>query len=92
MYSFDEIKVCTAYKDTRNGQIYSSYPTDVFSHKYLEPVFETHQGWGENISSIRKYEDLPQNCRKYLERLEQILETPISIVGPDREQTIFRTV
>ena len=89
---FDEIKVCTAYKDTRDGKIYTSYPTDVYIHKYLEPVYETHQGWGEDITGIRKYEDLPSNARKYLERLEEILDTPISIVsvGPDREQTIFK--
>ena len=89
---FDEIKVCTAYKDSRNGKIYTNYPTDVFIHKYLEPVYETHKGWKVNVSSIRKYEDLPENCKKYLERLEEILEVPISIisVGPDRDQTIFR--
>lgn len=90
---FDEIKVCTAYKDKRDGKIYNSYPTDVYIHKYLEPVYETHKGWGQNISSVRKYEDLPLNARKYLERLEEILQTPISIVsvGPDREQTIFKS-
>ena len=89
---FEEIKVCTAYKDTRNGKIYSSYPTDVYIHKFLEPVYETHKGWNTDISEIKKYEDLPLNARKYLERLEEILETPISIVsvGPDREQTIFK--
>lgn len=90
--TFDEIKICTAYKDSRNGQIYTDYPEDVFIHKYLEPVYETHNGWKEDITSARAYNDLPENCRKYLERLEEILETPISIVsvGPDREQTIFR--
>ena len=89
---FDEIKVCTAYKDKRDGKIYNSYPTDVYIHKYLEPVYETHKGWGEDITGIRRYEDLPENARKYLERLEQLLDTPISIVsvGPDREQTIFK--
>ena len=90
---FDEIKLCTAYKDTRDGKIYTSYPTDVYIHKYLEPVYETHKGWGEDISGIKKYEDLPLNARKYLERLEEVLDTPISIVsvGPDREQTIFKS-
>lgn len=90
--SFDEIKLCTAYKDKRNGKIYTSYPTDVFVHKYLEPVYETHKGWNEDITRIRNYDELPENCKKYLERLEEILETPISIVsvGPDREQTIFK--
>ena len=90
--TFDEVKICTAYKDKRDGTIYKSYPTNVFIHKYLEPVYETHRGWCEDISEIREYYDLPENCRKYLERLEEILEVPISIVsvGPDREQTIFR--
>lgn len=89
---FDEIKICTAYKDKRDGRIYNSYPTDVYIHKYLEPIYETHKGWGQDITQIKAYEDLPLNARKYLERLEEILETPISIVsvGPDREQTIFK--
>ena len=90
--SFDEIKVCTAYKDTRNGKIHKSYPTDVYMHKYLEPVYETHQGWKEDITNIKTYDKLPQNCKKYLARLEELLEVPVSIVsvGPDREQTIFK--
>lgn len=88
---FDEIKVCTAYKDTRDGKIYTSYPTDVFIHKYLEPVYETHKGWNEDITGVKDYEKLPENAKKYLSRLEELLEVPISIVsvGPDREQTIF---
>ena len=88
--TFDEIKICTAYKDKRDGKIYTSYPTNVFIHKYLEPVYETHKGWGQDITSITEYDKLPENARKYLERLEEILEVPISIVsvGPDRSQTI----
>lgn len=90
--TFDEIKVCTAYKDTRAGKIYKNYPTNVFIHKYLEPVYETHKGWSEDVTKIREYDKLPENCKKYLERLEELLEVPISIVsvGPDREQTIFK--
>lgn len=90
--TFDEIKICTAYKDKRDGKIYTSYPTNVFIHKYLEPVYETHKGWNEDLTGITEYEKLPENARKYLERLEEILEVPISIisVGPDRDQTIFR--
>lgn len=90
--SFDEIKLCTGYKDTRNGNIYTSYPTDVFIHKYLEPVYETHAGWGVDITGIKEYDKLPENAKKYLARLEELLECPISIisVGPDREQTIMR--
>ena len=89
---FDEIKVCVAYKDKRDGKIYKSYPTDVFTHKYMEPVYETHKGWKEHITGIKEYSKLPENCKKYFARLEELLEVPISIVsvGPDREQTIFR--
>ncbi|MDR1168609.1 MAG: adenylosuccinate synthase [Heliobacteriaceae bacterium] len=89
--SFDEIKVCTAYKDKRNNRIYKSYPTNIYTHKYLEPVYETHAGWGVNISGIREYDELPENTKKYLARLEELLEIPISVisVGPNREQTIF---
>lgn len=91
---FDEIKLCTAYKDTRDGKIYTSYPTDVYIHKYLEPIYETHKGWKQDISQIKEYDELPLNAKKYLARLEELLETPISIVsvGPDREQTIFKSL
>lgn len=90
--TFSEIKVCTAYKDTRDGKIYTSYPTDVFIHKYLEPIYETHKGWNQDITDIKEYEKLPENAKKYLARLEELLEIPISIVsvGPDRDQTIFK--
>ena len=89
---FDEIKICTAYKDNRDGKIYTSYPTDVYMHKYLEPVYETHKGWKQNLSDIREYNRLPQQAKDYLARLEELLGVPISIVsvGPDREQTIYK--
>lgn len=90
--TFDEIKICTAYRDTRDGKVYKDYPTNVFIHQYLEPIYETHNGWKSDITGVKTYDELPENCKKYLERLEEILETPIDIVsvGPDREQTIFR--
>lgn len=90
--TFDEIKVCTAYKDTRNGEIYEYYPTNVNIQEYLEPVYETHIGWKKDITNIRSYDELPQNAKKYLNRLEELMGVRISIisVGPDRHQTIFR--
>lgn len=89
--TFDEIKVCIAYKDSRNGKIYEYYPTNVNIHEFLEPVYETHDGWRCDITSIREYEKLPENAKKYLSRLEELMGVPVSIisVGPDREQTIF---
>ena len=90
--TFEEIKVCVAYKDKRNGEIYDYYPTNINIHKYLEPVYETHAGWKSNISGIKKYEDLPENAKKYIKRLEELMGVPVSIVsvGPGRNQTIFR--
>lgn len=88
---FDEIKICTAYKDTRDGKIYKNYPTNVFIHKYLEPVYESHKGWKTDLSKAKTWNDLPENAKKYLNRLEELFEIPISIVsvGADREQTII---
>ncbi len=90
--TFDEIKICTAYKDCRNDKVYTSYPTDVFIHKYLEPIYKTLPGWKTSISNIRKYEDLPKNTKMYIECVEDLIGAPIGIisVGPDREQTIIR--
>lgn len=90
--TFEEIKVCVAYKDCRNDKVYTSYPTDVFIHKYLEPIYEVMPGWNTDLTGIRKYEDLPENAKKYIARVEDLIGAPIGIisVGPDREQTIFR--
>lgn len=88
---FDEIKICTAYEDTRNGKIYDYYPTNVTIHKYLKPVYETHQGWKESLSDIKDYNALPKSAKKYLKRIEELIEVPVTIVsvGPDRDQTII---
>ena len=88
---FDEIKICTAYKDCRNDKVYTSYPTDVFIHKYLEPIYEVMPGWKTSLSGIRNYDDLPENAKKFISKVEDLIGAPIGIisVGPDREQTIL---
>lgn len=89
---FDEIKIATSYKDSRNGQVYTDYPTNTLIHKYLEPVYEVHKGWKSKTSDIKTYDELPENAKKYIARIEELVEVPISIisVGADRNQTIFR--
>lgn len=88
---FDEIKVAVAYKNKLTGETINYYPTNVYTHYDWEPVYETHKGWKEDISNCKNYDELPQNAKKYLKRLEELLGIKISIisVGPDREQTIF---
>ena len=89
--TFDELKVCVAYKDTRDGKIYKDYPTNINMHKYLEPVYETFKGWKEDISKAKSMDELPVNARVYLNKLEELVGIQIKIVsvGPDREQTII---
>ena len=89
--TFDEIKIFVAYKDCRNDKVYTTYPTDVFIHKYLEPVYETLPGWKTSLSDIKDYKDLPENAKKYISKVEDLIGAPVGIVsvGPDREQTIF---
>lgn len=88
---FDELKVCIAYKDKRDGTIYENYPTNINMHKYLEPVYESHKGWKSDICGIKSLEELPENAKKYLNRLEELIGIPITIisVGPNRDQTII---
>ncbi len=88
---FDELKVCVAYKDTRSGKMYTDYPTNINIHSYLEPVYETFKGWNCDISSAKTKEELPENAKIYLNRLEELIGIPITIIsiGPGRDQTII---
>lgn len=90
--TFDEIKICTGYKNKKTCEIIRQYPTKVATHYNYEPVFERFKGWKKSISNIKTYEELPEEAKVYLSRLEEILEVPIKIisVGPDRDQTIFK--
>ena len=57
----------------------------------MEPIYETLPGWKTPLSDIRKYEDSPENAKKYIAKDEDLIGAPLGIisVGPDREQTIF---
>ena len=90
--TFDKIKVCVAYKDCRNDKVYTTYPTDTYIHKYLEPVYETLDGWNESLTSIKSFDKLPKNTKKFIEKIEDLIGAPITIisVGPNRDETIFK--
>ncbi len=85
---FDEIKMCTAYK--LDGKILNEIPASLKVLAKVEPVYETFAGWKTDISKIRRYEDLPANAKKYLERMAEVTKIKLGIVsvGPNREQTI----
>ena len=84
----DEIKICTRY--TWRGERVDHFPANLNVLAECEPVFESVPGWKEDISSVRRFEALPENTRNYLKRIEELAETPIDIlsVGPGREETI----
>ena len=85
----DEIPVCTGYEI--NGEVTTEFPTTALLEK-AKPVYEKLPGWKCDIRGIQKYEDLPENCRKYSEFIEKHIGFPITMVsnGPGREDIIYR--
>jgi adenylosuccinate synthase len=86
--SFDTIRICVNYKI--RGRISGQPPMSISGYNQCEPQYEEMEGWKSPIQDITRYEDLPVNARKYLERLEELLQVKIAIisVGPDRKSTI----
>ncbi|MDL2210930.1 adenylosuccinate synthetase, partial [Desulfovibrio sp. OttesenSCG-928-O18] len=85
-----ELRIATAY--TYRGRTVQYPPQLEGALKEVQPVYETMPGWDEDITGVRKWEDLPENARRYVTRLEQLAGVPVTLVsvGPDREQTITR--
>ncbi|HAR6919458.1 TPA: adenylosuccinate synthase [Staphylococcus aureus] len=83
----DTVKICTAYE--LDGKEITEYPANLDQLKRCKPIFEELPGWTEDVTSVRTLEELPENARKYLERILELCNVQISIfsVGPDREQT-----
>lgn len=86
----DELKICTGYD--YNGEIITDYPASLEVLKECKPVYEILDGWDEDITKVEKYDDLPKNAKKYVERIEKLTGLPVDIVsiGPKRKQTIVR--
>jgi adenylosuccinate synthase len=89
MDGMNEIKICTGY--VRNGKEYDILPFGSDLVVNCEPIYETMAGWHESTQGVTNYADLPSNAKKYLKRIEQIVETPIDIIstGADRCDTIL---
>ena len=85
----DEIPVCVGYEI--DGQVTRDFPTTPKLNK-AKPVFTKLPGWKCDIRGIKNYEELPENCRKYIEFVEKEIEVPITLVsnGPGREDIIVR--
>ncbi len=86
----DEIPVCVGYEI--NGEVTTEFPTTALLEK-AKPVLKKLPGWKCEIRGIKKYEDLPENCRNYIEFVEEQIGFPITMIsnGPGRDDIIYRT-
>lgn len=89
MDGMEEIKICVGY--IRDGKEYDILPFGSDSVVECQPIYETMSGWSETTAGLKTYAELPENAKKYLKRIEEIIETPIDIIstGPDRVETIL---
>ncbi len=87
--NFDTLALCTGYR--RESQVTDSFPPDAYDLERVQPVYETIPGWREPLEEVRSPADLPDNARRYLERVEAYVQTPIRVisVGPARHQTLI---
>ena len=86
-----DLKVCVAYKKP-DGTVIENFPAALEELADCVPVYETLKGFDDDVSSCRSFDELPEACKKYIERLEELCDCHISMVGvgPDREQIIER--
>jgi adenylosuccinate synthase len=87
----DEIPVCTGYKI--GGETLEEFPADLTTLEEVEPVFETLPGWKSATPGVREWNDLPENARKYAERVGELTGVEVGLVStsPDREDTVIRS-
>jgi adenylosuccinate synthase len=85
----DELKLCIGY-NTEN-KVITDYPYELTILESAEPVYETFDGWSEDISSVKNYDDLPENAKTYLKAIEDFIAVPITFisVGPERTENII---
>jgi adenylosuccinate synthase len=86
----DEIRICTAYR--YQGKVLEAFRADMDVLGEVEPVYETLPGWKQDIGAARKFEDLPPNAQRYINRLQELIGAPIRIVsvGQERSAIILR--
>lgn len=86
---FATIRICTGYK--YNGKVLDELPANLDVFEKCQPMYEEMPGWQSSIKAAKTFADLPENARKYVKRLEALIECPIVIVsvGPRRDETIM---
>lgn len=84
-----DLKIATSYE--LDGKTYSAMPCNIREAAAVTPVYETLEGWKEEIDTVRSYDDLPSQAKDYIKRVEEVSEAPANIisVGPDRAETLM---
>ena len=85
----EELKLCVGYKD--NDEVITDYPFNQNILNTAEPVYETFDGWTDDISTVKSFEGLPNNAQSYIKAIEAFIEVPITFisVGPERTENII---
>ena len=87
--TFKEIKICIGYK--LNNKIIKTVPETYTEMNKVKPVYEVLKGWQSSTQNCKKITDLPANAKKYIKKIEKLIECPISMIStsPEREDTIL---
>lgn len=85
----DQVKICTGYR--LHGKVYDYLPSHSADQAAVEPIYETMDGWHESTAGARSYAELPANAIKYIQRVQELIETPVALVStsPERDDTIL---
>ena len=85
----EELKLCVGYKD--NDEVITDYPFNQNVLNTAEPVYETFDGWTDDISTVKSFEDLPNNAQSYIKAIQTFVDVPITFisVGPERTENII---
>ena len=86
--SFEKVKLCTSYE--RNGKIITDFPASLEDLAEMDPIYEEFEGWDENLSHCKTFNDFPVSFQKYIRRIEELCETKVSMVGtgPNRNDIV----
>jgi len=87
---FDELKVCTGYR-TDSGDLIDYLPAGIAAQAGVRPIYETFEGWHESTQGARSWAQLPATAIKYIRRIEELIEAPVTLLStsPEREDTIL---
>ena len=86
---FDELKVCVGYR--YRGETWDRLPPGVLADQPIEPVYESFEGWQDSTRGARSWADLPATTIKYIRRIEELIEAPLTLLStsPERDDTIL---